>query len=166
MWRFLRNERGQSIVELALSAPILVMALLGGVDLMRIAAVQQAVVNSSRAGADVISQDPAISQANVLSVIQGELSGTPGLHDLTVVMCADQSNPVPVAPSPCAVLPTASGGSYTGTLADGVTSCTSNSGGICYVKVRVLYEFHTIVPWWFVPNVRVVDRSTYMPLIS
>ena len=51
-------------------------------------------------------------------------------------------------------------------LANGVTSCTSNAGGICYVRVRVLYEFHTIVPWWFVPNVRVVDRSTYMPLIS
>ena len=166
MRRFLRNERGQSIVELALSAPILVMALLGGIDLMRIAAVQQAVVNSSRAGADVVGQNPSISQANVLSVIQGELNGTPGLHDLTVVMCADQTNPVPVAPSPCVVLPPVASGSYTGVLANGTTTCTSNSAGICYVKVRVLYEFHTIVPWWFVPNVRVVDRSTYMPMIS
>ena len=166
MWRFLRNDRGQSIIELALSAPILVMALIGGIDLMRIAAVQQAVVNSSRAGADVISQNPAMSQANVLAVIKGELTGTPGLHDVTVVMCADQSNPVPVAPSACVVLPTVASGNYTGVLANGTTSCTSNAGGICYVKVRVLYEFHTIVPWWFVPNVRVLDRATYMPLIS
>src|SRR5258706_13544515 len=157
MWRFLRNDRGQSIVELALSAPILVMALIGGIDLMRIAAVQQAVVNSSRAGADVISQDPSISQANVLAVIKGELTGTPGLHDLTVVMCADQVNPAPVAPSACVVLPTVSGSRYGGGRADGV-SCTGNSAGICYVRVRVLYEFHTIIPWWFVPNVRVVDR--------
>ena len=166
MWRFLRNDRGQSIVELALSAPILVMALIGGIDLMRIAAVQQAVVNASRAGADAVSQDPSISQANVLAVIKGELDGTPGLHDLTIVMCADQANPAPVAPSPCVVLPPRSGGNYSGVLADGSTTCTSSGADICHVRVRVLYEFHTIVPWWFVPNVRVVDRSTYMPLIS
>ena len=165
MWRFLRGERGQSIIELALAAPILVMALIGGIDLMRVAAVQQAVQNAARAGADVIGQNNAINQATVLAVIKGELNGTPGLHDLNVVMCADQVNPVPVASSPCVALPPTSGGNYSGVLFTGGT-CSSNANGICYVRVRVLYQFRTIVPWWFVPNVIIVDRGTYMPLLS
>ncbi len=164
MWRFLRNDRGQSIIELALAAPILVMALIGGMDLMRVAAAQQAVQNAARAGADVIGQNTAIDQATVLAVVKGELTGTPGLHDLNVVMCPDQVNPVPVASSPCVTLPPVSGGTYSGVLANGISTCSSNANGICYV--RVLYQFHTIVPWWFVPNVITVDRSTYMPMVS
>lgn len=166
MWRFLRNDRGQSIIELALAAPILVMALIGGIDLMRVAAVQQAVQNAARAGADVVSENNAIDQTTVLAVIKGELNGTPGLHDLSVVMCASQSNPAPAPPSPCVVLPASPSGLYEGIHGNGTGPCTSNATGICYVRVRVLYQFRTIVPWWFVPNVIIVDRGTYMPLLS
>jgi hypothetical protein len=164
--RFLRNDRGQSIIELALAAPILVMALLGGIDLMRVAAAQQAVQNAARAGADVIGQDSAAAQSRVLSAISGELSGTPGLHTATSIqVCTVVSPP---SPSPCVQLPArdATNVFYTGTFADGSGPCVSSSSGICYVRVRVIYEFHTIIPWWFVPNVIIVDRGTSMPLLS
>lgn len=160
--RLFGHEAGQSIVELALAAPILIFGLIGGIDLMRVAAVQQAVQNAARAGADVIGQNNTIDQATVLSVINGELDGTPGLHGVSVQPCATYSPP---SPSPCVQLPAAPAGVYTGTLVDG-TPCTSSASGICYVRVRVLYQFRTIVPWWFVPNDIIVDRGTSMPLLS
>lgn len=162
IWRLLRHDRGQSIVELALAAPILVFALMGGLDLMRVAAVQQAVQNAARAGADVIGQNSATPEATVFSAINGELMGTPGLRGVSVQTCSAYTPP---APSPCVQLPDSSGGVYSGRLANG-TPCTSNAIGICYVRVRVLYEFRTIVPWWFVPNRIIVDRGTSMPRLG
>ena len=49
---FVRGDRGQSIVELALALPILVFLLIGGSDLARAFAVQIAVQNGARAGAE------------------------------------------------------------------------------------------------------------------
>ena len=49
--RFVRGDRGQSIVELALALPILVFLLIGGADLARAFAIQIAVQNGARAAA-------------------------------------------------------------------------------------------------------------------
>lgn len=159
---FLRDDRGQSFIELALAAPILVFALIGGIDLMRVAAIQQAVQNAARTGADVISQDTSVANSVVLDAIRGELNGTPGLHGLVVPACA--ATPVP----PCARLPQRVGGLFQGTRGDGATTCLSNDAtlGICYARVGVLVRFRTIVPWPLVPNTITVDRGTSMPLLN
>lgn len=159
-----RHEGGQSIVELALAVPILIFALIGGIDLMRVAAIQQAVQNAARSGAEVIGQNSKIGEDAVLNAISGELDKTPGLRGARVGKCTQQSG-APPSPSPCASLPPAVSFVYQGTLKDGTTSCPSNSAGLCFVRVEVLYRFNTIVPWPYVPNVITVDRGTSMPIL-
>ena len=50
--RFAKAADGQSVVELALCLPLLVFGVVGGADLARAYALQIAVENGSRAGAE------------------------------------------------------------------------------------------------------------------
>jgi Flp pilus assembly protein TadG len=138
------NEQfGQSMVELALLLPILVFGLIGGADLARAFALQLAVQNGARAGAEAyaitFSPTPALAQARA----KDEMARTPGM---------DVNNP--------ALLQTF----VDVTQADGVTPCLRppTVATPCFVTVEVQYIFHTIVPWPFIPNTANFDRSTTM----
>ena len=135
---FRRAELGQSIVELALLLPILVFMLIGGADLARAFAMQLAVQNGARAGAEAyaINRTPSVAQATQTSV--EEINRTPGLT-------ASSAN-VTVSPN---------------LRADG-TACSPppTVAQPCYVTVRVQYIFRTIIPWPIIPNIANLDRST------
>ena len=129
------------MVELALLLPILVFGLIGAADLARAFAIQLAVQNGARAGAEAwaIASTPTV--AKTATRVSDEVSRTPGI-DLNLVDI---------------VLPDGS------QHADG-TYCMSTPtvANPCFYTVTVNYEFHTIVPWPFVPNVAHFSRSTTM----
>jgi len=130
------------MVELALLLPILVFCLIGAADLARAFALQLAIQNGARAGAEAyaITFSPNLAMAQTRAM--DEMSRTPGMDinnpDLQVFASAAQ--------------------------ADGVTTCLRppTVDTPCFVTVEVQYVFHTIVPWPFIPNTANFDRSTTM----
>ena len=140
---FIRDEHGQSMVELALMLPLLVFVLLGGTDLARAYGAQISVQNAARAGAEAaaISQSPTAPLA--IDRARDELSRTPGVD--------------------------ATRGNITASFkkADGTTNCVvpTSVAEPCYATLRVRYTWRTITPWPLIPNVARFDRSTKMRMI-
>ncbi len=140
---FMKGERGQSMVELALTLPIMVFVLIGGSDLARAYALQLAVQNGARAG----SEAAAINFAPTLTLAEGrardEMARTPGMdaNAPSVTVTFKQS--------------------------DGTTNCLTTPlvSTPCYATVRVVHTFNTIIPWPIVPNTATFDRSTTMRTI-
>ena len=142
-------------MEIGIAVPIMAFALIGGVDLLRVAAVQQAVVNAARVGAEFAAADTTQTDAAVTAQVTSELNRTPGL----------------VAANAVITLPTRNAqGAYQGALADGTTVCSSTVAGPppqpCFIAVSVRYTFRTIVAWPYVPNRALVDRSAAMPMVD
>lgn len=141
----LSDERGQSLVELALTLPIMVFVLIGGADMARAYALQLAVQNGARAGAEAAAINSAPTSTLAIARARDEMSRTPGM-DL-----ADPS-----------LIVTASFGKANGTACDATPSIAAP----CFVTVRVRYTFRTVTPWPIVPNTANFDRTTTMRTIA
>ena len=68
------------MVELALLLPVMVFGLIGAADLARAYALQLAVQNGARAGAEAYAIDYAKNQAQAITRARTEMSQTPGLN--------------------------------------------------------------------------------------
>lgn len=136
--RFLRRDGGQSTIELALTLPMLVFAVLGGADMARAFALQIAVENGSRAGAESYAIDSTPTNAEAQAAAVAEINRTPTANAV--------ASDVTVAKA----------------QADGVTACISppTIATPCFVSVRVRYPWTTIVAWPLVPNGGMLDRTT------
>jgi Flp pilus assembly protein TadG len=136
----MREELGQSLVELALLLPILVFGLIGGADLARAFALQLAVQNGARAGAEAYAIDFTPSASEAIARTRDEMARTPGMNAnlATITVNVAQSDGL----SPCVSPPT---------IAEP-----------CFVTINVQYQFRTIVPWPLVPNVANFNRETTM----
>jgi Flp pilus assembly protein TadG len=134
----LREEIGQSMVELSLTLPLLIFGILGGADLGRALAIQLAVQNGARAGAEAYAIDNTPTTTEAQSAALAEVNRTP------------------------TVQATGSNVTVTEKQADGVTNCVHppTIANPCYVTVRVQYTFRTVVPWPLIPNTANFDRST------
>lgn len=132
------GEGGQSMVELALCLPLLVFGVLGGADMARAFSLQIAVENGSRAGAESYAIDSTPTTTEAQSAAVAEVNRTP-----TAAV-------------------TASDVTVTKAQADGVTACVSppTVATPCYVSVRIVYPWTTIIAWPFVPNGGTFDRTT------
>ena len=141
---FITEERGQSLVELALTLPIMVFVLIGGADLGRAYALQLAVQNGARAGAEAAAIDSSPTAALAEARARDEMARTPGMDSTapTVTVNFKQS--------------------------DGVTSCltTPTVANPCFVTVRVIHTFNTVIPWPLIPNTATFDRATTMRTIK
>ena len=128
------------MVELALALPLLVFGVVGGADLARAYALQIAVENGSRAGAEAyaITSLPTAAEAQQAAI--------------------DEINRTPTASA------TAGNVTVSTTLSDGVTACagTSTIATPCFVNVRVIYSWSTLIAWPIVPNGGTFDRTTIM----
>lgn len=144
--RALREEVGQSLVELALLLPILVFGLIGGADLARAFALQLAVQNGARAGAESYAIDFTPTPAEAIARTLDEMGRTPGFEIDPVTGKVKAIVTVTVAE------------------ADGATACISppTVAEPCFVTVNVQYTFRTLVPWPIVPNVANFNRETTM----
>ena len=138
-----RDERGQSIIELALTLPMLVFVMVGGADLARAYALQLAVQNGARAGAEAAAIDFTPTSTEAIARARDEMARTPGMDANLATVTA------------------------TFKQADGVTACIDppTVATPCYATVRVLYTFRTVTPWPLIPNVANFDRSTSMRMI-
>lgn len=126
------------MVELALTLPIMVFALLGGADMARAFALQIAVENGSRAGAEsyAINSTPTNAEAQVVTIAEINRTPTANATSANVTVTKAQG--------------------------DGVTACVSppTITTPCFVSVRVVYPWRTITAWPFVPNSGTFDRTT------
>jgi Flp pilus assembly protein TadG len=132
------------MVELALLLPILVFGLIGGADLARAYALQLAVQNGARAGAEAYAIDFTPTAQEAIDRAKDEMGRTPGFKkDVFGKVAANVD--VVVAHS------------------DG-SDCTTTPtvANPCFVTVSVQYTFNTLVPWPLVPNTANFDRSTTM----
>lgn len=137
-----RDEVGQSMVELALLLPILVFGLIGAADLARAFALQLAIQNGARAGAEAYAINFTPTRALAIQRAIDEMARTPGINT------SDPSLNVDAAIA----------------QADGVTACLQppTVATPCFVTVSIQYTFKTVVPWPFIPNTANFDRSTTM----
>jgi Flp pilus assembly protein TadG len=144
--RFALDERGQSMVELALTLPILVFLLLGGVDIARAYAAQLAVQNGARAGAEATALDVTPTSIEAFQHATQEMNRTPGMD-------AAAANVTTLFTQVDGVLPCVGA---TNTSIAG----TSTYDIPCYAYVRVQYTFRTITPWPLIPNTVTFNRGT------
>jgi Flp pilus assembly protein TadG len=137
------NEQiGQSMVELALLLPVLVFGLIGAADLARAFALQLAIQNGARAGAEAYAINFTPTRALAIQRAIDEMARTPGMDvnnpSLTVDAWALQG--------------------------DGLTACIQppTVATPCFVTVSIQYTFRTLVAWPFIPNTANFNRSTTM----
>ncbi len=159
MGRFLWSARGQSIVETAIALPLMAFTLVGGTDMARAFAIQLAVQNGARAGAEGTALDATPTGAEASVHAQQEMNRTPGMNVAGACTLSGQTY-------------TCGGALITVqfTKADGTSACTgaastSQAGKStvavpCYAKVRVVYPFSTLVAWPGLPHTFTFDRTT------
>ncbi|HET8569852.1 MAG TPA: TadE family protein [Candidatus Limnocylindria bacterium] len=137
MLKFIRESAGQSLVEMALGLPLLVFGLLGGADLARAYALQLAVQNGARAGAEAAAIDFAPTRSTITTRTRDEMDRTPGMNSAAATI------------------------TVTFKQTDGATDCIDppTPAMPCYATVRVQYTFRTITPWPWIPNTYVFDRT-------
>lgn len=137
------------MVELALTLPILVFALIGGADMARAYALQLAVQNGARAGAEAAAINDAPSSALAVARAKDEMARTPGMDVDAAIASGDMQVDAAFA------------------KVDG-TACTTTPtiADPCWVTVRVRYTFRTVTPWPLVPNTANFDRRTTMRTIG
>jgi Flp pilus assembly protein TadG len=137
-----KEQLGQSMVELALLLPILVFGLIGAADLARAFALQLAIQNGARAGAEAYAINFTPTRALAINRAKDEMARTPGM---------DTNNPDLVVDA-------------WALQADGATTCLQppTVATPCFVTVSIQYVFHTLVPWPMIPNTANFDRSTTM----
>ncbi len=149
MWRealrrWAHDHQGQSLAELSLGLPVLVFCLIGGGDIARAYAVQLAVQNGARAGAEGAALQATPTQTDAQNWAKQEMSNTPGL--------------IPTSATITLTLTNGSGG-----------ACAASPPTLanpCFATVRVQYTFTTLIPWPFLPNTFTFDRSTTMRKFS
>lgn len=131
------------MVEVALALPLLAYVLLGGADTARAYAVQLAVQNGARAGAEAAAIDFAPTADKAIARARDEMARTPGMdaNAATVTAFFKQAN--------------------------GTTDCVNppTVAAPCYATVQVRYTFRTVTPWPLIPNTFTFDRSTTMRMI-
>ena len=138
-WRSWRADGGQAMVELALALPLLVFGVVGGADLARAFALQIAVENGARAGAEAYAITSVPTLVQTKTAVKEEINRTPTANATDSMI------------------------TVTTTLADGVTFCnTSSIAAPCFVSVRVVYSWSTLIAWPIVPNGGTFDRTTSM----
>lgn len=135
--RAVREDLGQSIVELALLLPIMTFLLIGGADMARAFAIQLAVQNGARAGAEASALDYTPTQAEGILHAQQEMNRTPGMDASLATI------------------------TWTRLKSNGAACPASlDYNNPCYFTVRVRYTYTTIIPWPLIPNTFYLDRNT------
>ena len=133
------------MVEVALLLPMLVFLILAGGDLARAYALQLAVQNGARAGAEAAAMDFSPTQGEAIQRARDEMNRTPGMDASAANITANF---------------------YLSDLATTCPSTTPSVAAPCFAVVRVRYTFRTVTPWPLIPNTANFDRTTVMRTIK
>ena len=131
-------------MEYALTLPVLVFSLIGAADLARAYALDLAVQNGARAGAEAAAIDSTPTQSETIARVRDEMDRTPGMSSASATITVTLKQ------------------------ADGTTDCIDppTPATPCFVTARVRYTFNTVTPWPVVPNTATFDRQTIMRTIK
>ncbi|HEY6959932.1 MAG TPA: TadE family protein [Candidatus Limnocylindria bacterium] len=142
--RWWADDRGQSIVETALMLPIMIFLILAGGDMARGFAIQIAIQNGARAGAEAAAIDFSPTATETEARARDEMSRTPGMDGNTPLV------------------------SVTFAQIDGITACVNppTLATPCFATVRVRMTWRTITAWPLIPNTFNFDRQTTMRMVS
>ncbi len=142
--RFTRDERAQSLVETALMLPIMIFLILAGGDMARGFAIQIAIQNGARAGAEAAAIDFTPTATETEARARDEMGRTPGMDSTAPLV------------------------TVTFAQSDGVTACVNppTLARPCFASVRVQMTWRTITAWPLIPNTFNFDRSTTMRMVS
>ena len=123
--------------------PILIFLILAGGDLARGYAIQIAIQNGARAGAEAAAIDYTPTAAETEARSRDEMSRTPGMDSAAPTI------------------------TVTFAKADG-SACTSvpTLATPCFATVRVQMTWRTVTAWPLIPNTFNFDRSTVMRMIA
>jgi Flp pilus assembly protein TadG len=142
--RRLFSPAGQSVTELALILPVLVLLLLVGTDLARVFFVSIGVDNAARAGAEYGSQS-VITAADSNGMITAAKADGAGIVSLSVTAnqctCLSASS-VPLCPS---------------------AYCTTNAQAT-YITVNAQAPFHTVITYPGLPSSLTLSGQAIMPV--
>jgi Flp pilus assembly protein TadG len=139
MWR--GTDAGQAMIELALLLPMLCYLLVGGLDIARVYAMQLAVQNGARAGAESGAIGFNLTDAQIVTHVQQEMGRTPGMDGFNTVGTST-------------TCPTLNAGQNCILVTHPVVS------SVTYVKVEVRYSFQTIIAWPLITNTYALNRTT------
>src|ERR1700757_177315 len=103
-----RRESGQSIIEVALTVPLLCLLLAGGAEFARMAYAAIEVTNAAKAAVQYASQEQAFTTdtTGMQNAINNEVMNVPGLAGATLqsatttATCSDGTTPSDGNPSP------------------------------------------------------------------
>lgn len=134
---YFASEKGQSMVELAIALPVLILLLLAAADFGRLLYFWMAVNSAARAGAQYGSQTviTAASSSKIILAATTDGSSISGLT-ATTCQCTCASGTIQVCPGTC------SGSSY---------YCPSGSEAT-YLEVDTQATFHTIISYPGIPS--------------
>ncbi len=132
------------MVETALMLPILIFLVLAGGDMARGFAIQIAIQNGARAGAEAAAIDFAPTAAETEARARDEMSRTPGMQSTVPIVTVSFKQ------------------------ADGSTACVNppTLAAPCFATVRVQMTWRTITAWPLIPNTFNIDRTTAMRMVS
>ncbi len=132
------------MVETALMLPILIFLILAGGDMARGYAIQIAIQNGARAGAEAAAIDYTPTASEAENRARDEMSRTPGMdHNVPTV-------------------------SVTFAQSDGSTACVSppTLANPCFATVTVQMTWRTITAWPLIPNTFNFNRSTIVRMMN
>jgi Flp pilus assembly protein TadG len=140
---FLREDRGQSMIEAALLMPLLVFLILAGGDMARGYAIQIAIQNGARAGAEAAAIDFSPTATETEARTRDEMSRTPGMDSTvpTVTVTFAQSDGTTCVSPPTLASP-------------------------CFATVQVQMVWRTITAWPLIPNTFTFNRATVMRMVN
>jgi Flp pilus assembly protein TadG len=163
--RFLRSQRGQSVVELALALPMMTFTLIGGADMARAFSAQLAVQNGARAAAESMALDFTPTGSEAASRVQDEMNRTPGVN--VSGACTYASNTYTCGGATISITYVKRTGNPAVESACTGAADIYSSGGTstvaipCWAKVQVQYSWSTLIPWPGLPRTFAFDRTTY-----
>lgn len=137
---FSSASRGQSLAELALILPVLLILVLGAIDFGRLYFAYVSVTNAARNGAQYASFN--VVQANDEDCTDGKCIRLAALADTSNLLNTSSTNPQ-VTKEPC------------------VDGALDDQGRLC-VRVRVDYTFDPLVPWPGLPSSVDMSRTVQM----
>ena len=124
--------------------PILIFLVLAGGDMARGFAIQIAIQNGARAGAEAAAIDFSPTTVETEARARDEMGRTPGMDGNAPIVSVSFAQ------------------------IDGSTACVNppTLANPCFATVRVQMTWRTITAWPLIPNTFAFDRSTTMRMVS
>lgn len=139
----LRNEHGASLIELAITLPLLLLLLMGAVDFGRAFYLALEIAGAAQAGAEYGSENPT-DTAGMKTAAQDDAPNVPSLTVTTPTYGCECSD----------------GTGFSASCSSQPTSCTYNV--VYLVTVTVSTTYTPLVPWPYVPSSLTLTNTSKM----